>query len=259
MEVIDSPLNESPIFDSPFNERQISDTYNQESSEALTYPSYDYLFESLEPLGCGEGKPIEYDISPSPLPFPLVHHLESSSSKSLIPFGIYSSDHALFPFYEYGVKEEAFIEYTLYHLTHRQDYDHSATTPPRRDHHVKRPIFCIPSFSHPLFPSHHNHVAFSKHDITSSDCDEEFLRVIIHSSILYLEGEPWTSRMTIVLSPRTFLYLKWRSCFRASHPPHLPCDYVHIPFGGFYMSTHTSRHMYIDVMICWLHWLYDYT
>lgn len=69
MEVIDSPFNESPIFDA----------YNEESNKALTYPPYDYVLESLEPLDCGEGKPVEYDTSPSSFPLPLVHDLESSS------------------------------------------------------------------------------------------------------------------------------------------------------------------------------------
>ena len=104
MEVIDSPFNESPIFEYPFNEGLIFNTYNEESNEALTYPPYDYVFKSLEPLNCGEGKPIEYDTPPSPLPFPLVHHLESSSSNSLVYFDMTSCDNAPFPLSEYGVK-----------------------------------------------------------------------------------------------------------------------------------------------------------
>lgn len=166
--------------------------------------------------------------------------------------------HAHLPFSKCGVKEEPFIEYTLSPLTHPQDYDHFTTSPPHCDHHIERPICCIPSFSQPSFHSHHNHVTSSVHDIMSNDCDEEFLRVIIHSSILYLEGDPWTSRMTNFLSHRTSLYLEWRSYFPTSHWPHLPCPYVHIRFGGCYISNHTHMHMYIDVMICWLHWLYDY-
>ena len=127
-----------------------------------------------------------------------------------------SIDNAPFLVSEYGVKKEPFFKYTLSPLTHPQDYDHSTSSPSCSDHHIERPICCIPSFSHPSLTSHHNHVTSSKHDITSSDCDEEFSRVNIHSSILYLKGEPWTSRMTSFLSPRTSLYLEWRSYFPAS-------------------------------------------
>jgi len=86
LEVIDSSFSESPIFDA----------YNEERNEAPTYPPYDYVFKSLEPLECGEGNPVEYDTLP--LPFSLVHHLEFSSSHSLISFDMTSSDHAPFPF-----------------------------------------------------------------------------------------------------------------------------------------------------------------
>jgi len=170
-----------------------------------------------------------------------------------------SSDHTPSPLSEYGVKEEPFIEYALSPLTRPWDYYHSATSPPQCDHHHGRTICCIPPVPHPLFPSHHNLVASTKHNIINKDCDTEFLRVIIHSTIVFLERKPGTSRSTLFLSPRTSLYLKWRSYFPASCPLHPPCDYVNIQFGSFYMSNHTDMHMYVDVIICWLHWLYDYT
>lgn len=70
-----------------------------------------------------EEKPIEYNTSPSPLPYPFVHHFKSSTSDSLAPFRMILSDHEPFPPSKYGVKEEALIDYTLSPLTHPQDHD----------------------------------------------------------------------------------------------------------------------------------------
>jgi len=75
--------------------------------KAPTSLEYDAMFKSLEPLGCWEGKHIEYDTSLSHFPFPLSHHLESSLSNSLITFDMTSSDHA-----------PPFIEYNLFSLNH---------------------------------------------------------------------------------------------------------------------------------------------
>ncbi len=106
------------MINSPFNEIPICYAYNDERNEAPSYLPYDYVFKSLEPLDCGEGNLIEYDTLPSHLPFPLVHHLDSYSSNSLVSFDMTLSDHAPFPPSEYGVKKEPFVEYTLPPLTH---------------------------------------------------------------------------------------------------------------------------------------------
>jgi len=159
-----------------------------------------------------------------------------------------SSDHEPFTPSDYSVEEEPLINYTLSPWTHPQGFDHSMTFPLQHDHHLEQPSCCIP-FPHPLFPSHHNLVASTKHNILNSDCDKNFLRIIIHSTIVYLEGRPHVS------SPRDSSYLTWKPYF----PPHHPqCVWVCIRFGICYISNHTGRHMYIDMMICWLHWLYDY-
>ena len=70
-----------------------------------------------------EEKHVEYNTSPSPLPYPFVHHLKSSKSDSLTPFQMIPSDLQPFPPSEYGVKEEPLIEYTFSLLTHPQDHD----------------------------------------------------------------------------------------------------------------------------------------
>lgn len=51
-----------------------------------------------------EEKPVEYNTSPSALSYPFVHHFKSSTSDSLAPFQMISSDHEPFPPSEYGVK-----------------------------------------------------------------------------------------------------------------------------------------------------------
>ena len=144
---------------------------------------------------------------------------------------------------------------------HPHSYEHSINFPLQCDHHHEQPIFCTPSFPWPSFPSHHDLVASTKHNTVSNDRDREFLRVIIHSSILYLDGNPDTYRSTYFVSPRASFHPEGGSFSAASHPLHPPCHYDHIRFEILYMSNHNGRHEYIDIdmMICWLHWLYDYT
>jgi len=92
------PLHEDgqlEVVNSPFSRDQIFNT--KKIDEAPTYPPYESMFKSLEPLEYDFGEPIEYNVLPLPLLFPLVHHLESSSTESITPFHVVSSDHEPFP------------------------------------------------------------------------------------------------------------------------------------------------------------------
>lgn len=107
---------------SPFWEDPIFDINNDMIDKALshTYLPYDSgsIFKSLEPLELDfqEKDPIE--TSPSHFPLSIVHHLESSSSDSLTPCHMISSDREPFPHSEYSVEEEPLIYYTLPPWTH---------------------------------------------------------------------------------------------------------------------------------------------
>jgi len=76
------------IIYSHFKGNLTSDAYIEEISKAPAYLPYDSksIFKSLEHLELNFQDPVE--TSPSPFPFPLVHHIKSSSSDSLTPFPI---------------------------------------------------------------------------------------------------------------------------------------------------------------------------
>lgn len=232
LEVIDSPFRGDPIFD----------TNNEEINNAPTDPHYDSIFKSLEPLDYdfGEEKPVEYNTSPSPLSFPLLHHIESYSSDFLTPFHMIYNDHGPLYLPRYDVEEEPSTRCIPPSPSYTQDcgYNHS----------IEQPICCpLPCFESP-FSSHRDLVAPTKHNIVNNDCDMVFLRVIIHSTIVYVEGKPRTSRLTYFPSPRASFYLEWRSYFPTYPSPHPPCDCVCICFGICYMSNHTGRNVYISMI-----------
>lgn len=194
-------------------------------------------------------------------PFALFYfyHLKTSSSDSLIHCHMISSDCEPFSPSEYSVEGEPLIDYNLPPWTHPQCFDHSRISPLQCGHHHGQRIYWIPPFPHPSFPSHHDLVAFARYNIINNDCDREFLIVMFHCTIVYLEGKLDTSRLVYNASRRASFYLKWRSYFPTSRSLHPPCNCIRISFRISYTSNHTSMHMFIDMIICWLHCLYDYT
>lgn len=215
------------MIDSPFWEDPIFGANNDRIDKALahTYLPYDSgsIFKLLEPLELDFQEKDLVETSPSPFTFSIVHYLGSSSSDILTPCHMISSNHEP----KYSVNEEPLIDYTLPPQTHPQDFDHSMTSPLQCDHHLEKPICCTPSFPNPFFPSHQNLVVSTKHNIIDIDCDKDFLRVIIHSTIVYLEGKLGTSILTYFHSPKTSLYLGLRSYFPASHLLDPPCNCPH--------------------------------
>jgi len=119
------------------------------------------------------------------------------------------------------------------------------------------------------FPTNHNHVEATKYDINDKynngnnmpevAIHQRFMNLIIDISIFWLEERISWTRLHPFLTYSHVIIHVWAFYFLTSHWPYHPCDYVHIRFGICYMSNHIGRHIYIDLMICWLHWLYDYT
>lgn len=178
LEVINSPFRKDPIFD----------TNNDEIDKAPTYPPYDSIFKSLEPLNYDfeEEKPIEFETSPSPLLFSLIHHLESSTNDSLTPFHMTYNYHGPFHLPMYDFEEEPSTRCIPASSSYPQGCE--------CNHSIEKPIGCPILCPKYPFSSHHDLVASTKHNIINNDCDREFSRVIIHSTIMYLEGKPPTSR-----------------------------------------------------------------
>lgn len=112
------------------------------------------------------------------------------------------------------------------------------------NHHLEKPFCCTP-FPVLSFPSHHNLVASTKHSIMSNDCDKKFLRIIIHYTIVYLEGRLHISRLTRVLSIRDSSYLTWKPYFPTSCLQHCPCVWICIRYGICCMSNLIGRHLYL--------------
>ena len=126
----------------------------------------------------------------------------------------------------------------------------------------------FPSHQCPL-PTNHNPIDAIKYDINNKDHNrnnmpevaiyQKFMILIIDISIFWLEERISWPRLHHFLSSSHLIINVWEFYFPTSHQPYHPCEYVHIHFGSCYMSNHIGRHIYIDLMICWLHWLYDYT
>lgn len=159
------------------------------------------MFKSLEPLGYdfGKAKPIEYNISSSL--FPIGHHLESSSSDSLTPSHMISSNYEPFPPPEYSVKEKPVIDYNFPPWTHPQGFDHSRVSLLQCNHHVQ-PTCVSPSCRPPCLTNHNLMKAIS-HDINNkgnggSDMPEisihqKFMSLVVDISIFWLQEKiSWT-------------------------------------------------------------------
>ena len=93
------------------------------------------------------------DTNPPPPLFAtlIVHHFESDSDTYS---HMISSDLDPFPLYEYSIKEEPLIEYSLSPWGPPQDHDQSIIPPFECDHHGK-PTCASPSHHSP-FPTNHN-------------------------------------------------------------------------------------------------------
>ena len=116
------------------------------------------------------------------------------------------------------------------------------------------------------FPSNHNPLEEIKYDINDNgnnipevSIHKKIMSLIIDISIFWLEETiTWTRLHPFITSSHMIIHV-WASYFPSSHPLHPPYNCTHIHFGICYMSNHTGRQIYIDMMICSLHLLYDYT
>jgi len=113
LEVINSPFKRDPICDM------------KEIDKAPTYPPYDSIFKSPEPLHYyfGEEKPIEYNTLPSPLS-PSLFESGSRTCSHMI-----SSDLDPSPLSKYSIEEEPLIEYSLSPWAPPKDHDKSIISP----------------------------------------------------------------------------------------------------------------------------------
>jgi len=190
-----------------------------------------------------------------------------SSNCEPFPPPEYSVKEKPFPPPEYSVKEEPFIDYTFSPWTHPQGFDHSIVSPLQCNHHVQPS--CVSPSCWPPFPTNHNPMKAISHDVNNKDnggsdmlevaIHQKFMSLVVDISIFWLQEKiSWTRLHPFLTSSHIIIHL-WASYFPTSRLQHPPCAWVCIRFGIFCMSNHRSRHIYIDLMICWLHWLYDYT
>ncbi len=93
LKVIDFPFKRGSIF------------YIKGIDKAPISPEHDSMFKSLEPLDYDVGKAKTVEYRTSSFLFPISHYLESSSSDSLIPGHMISSNNEPFPPPKYSVKE----------------------------------------------------------------------------------------------------------------------------------------------------------
>jgi len=82
---------------------------------------------------------------------------------------------------------------------------------------------------------------------------QKFMSLIIDIYIFWLEERiSWTRLHSFLTSSHIIIHVL-EFYFPTSHHPNHPCDYIHILFSICHMSNNIGQHIYIVLMICWLH------
>ena len=108
-----------------------------------------------------------------------------------------------------------------------------------------------------------------KHDINGKDHDgsdmpkvaihQMFMSLIVDISIFWLEESfSWTRLHPFVSSSPVIIHV-WAFYFPTPCLGDPPYDCFYPYFWICYISNHWARCLYNDLMMSWLHWLYDYT
>lgn len=144
-------------------------------------------------------------------------------------------------------------------------YNEESFLSPKYDNHEQ--ISCCASPCHQTpFPSNHDLMVAMKHNINDKDHDEDdmpevaihqkFISLILDISIFWLQERiPWSRLHPFIPSSPMILHVR-SFYFPTSRPRDLPYGHS-CPSLWIYCMRIMCSH--IDWIICWLHWVYDYT
>lgn len=88
---------------------------------------------------------------------------------------------------------------------------------------------------------------------------QRFMHLIIDISISWLEDQIQSSRLVSFPSSKVPFYGIWLSFFPISCPHNPSYHYSHLYFLFCGKDNNGNMHSRIDQLICWFHWIYDYT